>query len=86
MASYSILWKKSAQKEVRNLQTKERIAILTAVEALAVNPRKQGVKKLMGSDYSYRIRVGNYRIVYKINDQILTIEIIRVRHRKSVYE
>jgi mRNA interferase RelE/StbE len=86
MASYSIRWKKSAQKEFRNLQTKERIAILAAVEALAENPRKQGVKKLVGSDYSYRVRVGNYRIVYEIIDQVLTIEIIRVRHRKSVYE
>ncbi|MBI9099530.1 MAG: type II toxin-antitoxin system RelE/ParE family toxin [Spirochaetaceae bacterium] len=86
MASYKLIWKNSAKKEVRKLEKKERLAILCAVEELCQNPHeKQGIKKLVGSDLSYRLRVGNYRIVYELMDNILTIEIIKVKHRKDVY-
>jgi len=85
MASYRLFWKNSAKKEMCKLEKKERLAILNAVEALIRNPHKQGVKKLVGSDHSYRLRVGNYRVVYELLDSTLTIEIIRVKHRKDVY-
>ena len=85
MASYRLTWKKSAKKEIRKLEKKDRLAILGAVEELIRNPRKQGVKKLVGSDHYYRLRVGNYRVVYEVLDNILTIEIIRVKHRKDIY-
>jgi mRNA interferase RelE/StbE len=85
MASYRLVWKNSAKKEMRKLEKKERLAILNAVEALIRNPYKQGVKKLVGSDHSYRLRAGNYRVVYELLNSTLTIEIIRVKHRKDIY-
>ena len=57
-----------------------------AVEKLAKEPRPQGVRKLVGSDFTYRLRVGNYRIVYDVLDKKLIVEIIRVRHRKDAYK
>lgn len=85
MESYKIKWKKSAYKELRNIHKKKIPGIITAVENLSVNPFPPGVKKLTGSEKTYRIRVGNYRIIYEIEQQRLIIQIIRVRHRKGVY-
>ena len=86
MASYNLIWKNSAKKEIRKLEKKDRLTILAAVEELSHNPqKKKDVKKLVGSDHSYRLRVGNYRVVYELLDNILSIEIIKVKHRKDVY-
>ncbi len=84
MASYKLIWKNSAKKEVRNLERKDRIAILQAVEGLIDNPRNPKVKKLVGSENSYRLRVGNFRVLFELMDNILTIEIVKVKHRKDV--
>jgi mRNA interferase RelE/StbE len=85
MASYSIEWKSSAAKELQKLSKPVIARILPAIEALADTPRPDGVRKLTGSENTYRIRVGEYRVVYNILDQRLVIEIIRVRDRKDVY-
>ena len=85
MASYRISWKRSAQKELRKLPQQEIQRILQAVEALADEPYPSGVRKLVGSEQSYRIRIGDYRVVYTIAAAKLIIEIVRVRHRKDVY-
>ena len=85
MALYSIEWKASAKKELRKLDRKEIPKILEAIERLASNPHPQNHKKLLGSEHNFRIRVGNYRIVYFVEENKLLIEIIRVRHRKDAY-
>ncbi|WP_439711807.1 type II toxin-antitoxin system RelE family toxin [Acidithiobacillus ferrianus] len=59
--------------------------VLAAVEALSSNPYPTGVKKLMGSAHTYRIRVGDYRTVYTVIAQELAIDVIRVGHRKEIY-
>jgi len=56
------------------------------VEGLAENPHPVGSKKLTGTEYNFRIRIGNYRVVYSIESKQLLIEIIRVGHRKNVYK
>lgn len=85
MDSYDIEWKRSAVKELRQLP-KEMIArILQAVESLAENPFPTGVKKLVGSEHTYRIREGDYRVIYDVQSKTLVVEIIRVAHRKDVY-
>lgn len=61
------------------------LRILSAVEELSANPYPAGTKKLVGAEHSYRIRVGDYRIVYSIWTSRLTIEIVRVGNRKDVY-
>lgn len=85
MASYEIRWKRSAIKELKRLPSHVVKRILVSVEALAQEPRPQGTRKLVGSENSYRIRVGEYRVVYTVLDNALVIEIVRVGHRSDVY-
>ena len=85
MASYKIEWKRSAAKELKRLPPEIIKRILTAVEALAEEPFPAGVKKLIGSHHTYRIREGSYRIIYNIVSDVVVIEIIKVGHRKDVY-
>jgi mRNA interferase RelE/StbE len=85
MASYNIEWKSSAVKELRKLPKSAITKILPAIEALVKTPRPDGVRKLTGSENTYRIRVGEYRVVYNIIDESLVTEIIRVRDRKDAY-
>ena len=85
MASYSIEWKASASKELRKLPKPIIPRVLLAIEALIEAPRPEGVRKLAGSESTYRIRGGEYRVVYNIFDKRLVIEIIRVRDRKDAY-
>lgn len=85
MASYRLIWKPSAEKELRKLP-REIIARLVAVaEALAVNPHPPGAKKLSGTDHAYRVRTGDYRLVYEVQSGELFIHIIRIGHRREVY-
>ena len=86
MASYNIEWKASAAKELRKLPKQVIARIVPAVHELALNPRPDGVRKLTGSENTYRIRVGEYRVVYNIFDRRLVIEVIRVRDRKEAYK
>jgi mRNA interferase RelE/StbE len=58
---------------------------MAAIADLAETPRPDGVRKIVGSEDAYRIRVGDYRIVYKIVDRVLTVFVVRVGHRKDVY-
>ncbi len=85
MASYKIQWKRSAQKELAVLPKETIPKVLHVVEQLAENPFPVGVKKLAGTEQTYRVRVGTYRILYTVASLELIIEIIRVAHRKDVY-
>lgn len=84
MASYKIEIKKSASKEIADLPKAILLRVLEQIGALADNPRPKGCKKLSG-DEKYRIRVGEYRILYAIEDDILTVFIVKAAHRKEVY-
>ena len=85
MASYRIEWKQSAKKDIRKLDKTVIPSLLEAVAILSENPYPRGSKKLRGTEHTYRIRVGNYRVVYSVFSSVLTIEIVKVRHRKDVY-
>ena len=84
MASYSILLTKSAAKELESVPTKDRERIVTKIGGLAHNPRPVGVEKLSGDD-KYRIRQGDYRILYEIVDADLIVTVVRVGNRREVY-
>ncbi len=86
MESYKVEWKRSAVKELKQLPKESVERILKAVEQLPVDPYPSGVRKLVGSEHTYRIREGSYRIIYSIVASTLVIEIIRVGHRKDVYD
>ncbi len=73
MASYKVRWKQSANKELKKLDKQTIPRILQAVENLTDNPYSLDSKKLIGSEHTYRIRVGNYRIVYNIQSSVLII-------------
>jgi len=84
MAKYEVFVLPSAQKEIKKLSKPVQSKVFKALLSLAENPRPTGCKKLVGTD-AWRFRIGEYRIVYSIEDKILTIEVIRVAHRKDVY-
>ena len=85
MASYKILIKSSAQKEIESVGTKkDRQRIISRIQSLAQDPRPAGSEKLSGSPY-YRVRQGLYRIVYEVQDDVLVVHIVKVGHRKNIY-
>lgn len=85
MASYQIEWKRLSVKELEKLPRQMIPKIVSAVDDLSNDPYPQGVRKLVGSEHTYRIRVGDYRIIYNVFASKLIIEIIRVRHCKDAY-
>ena len=83
--AYRVVIKASAIKEIAALPKRERRRVISAIEALADDPRPEGTRKLTGAEDAYRVRVGDYRIVYLIRDDVLTVFVVRVRHRRDVY-
>jgi mRNA interferase RelE/StbE len=83
--SYTIEWRPSARKEVRRLDPSVRRRVITAIEALADDPRPPGSVTLTGSPGWRRIRIGSYRVIYDINDRALVVLVLRVGSRGSVY-
>ena len=86
MASYNISWKKSTKKDLKKIPQQEVIKIINAVMALSDKPKPPGSTKLTGSTYTYRIRVGNYRVIYDIHDEEIRIEVVKIGPRGSVYK
>ena len=84
MASYRLVFKQSVVKDLRKIPNKDVQRILQRIDGLADDPRPVGVEKLTG-DEKYRIRQGNYRILYAIDDDVITVTIVKVGHRRDVY-
>lgn len=82
---YQLLIEKQVQKQLEKIPVPDYQRVKTAITDLAKNPRPEGYKKLKGRP-GYRIRQGNYRVVYDINDHILTVFILAAGHRKDIYE
>ena len=86
MAAYRLLIKPSARKEIEALgQKKNRRRIVTRIAALASDPRPPACEKLAGAERRYRIRQGQFRIVYAVDDAARTVEIVKAGHRREVY-
>ena len=86
MPSYTVELKPSARKELEHLSNQIIGRITRRLEALTSNPRPPDCKKLKGGDKEWRVRVGDYRVVYTIDDQKLLVSVTRIRHRGEVYE
>lgn len=84
MAAYKLFFKKSVEKDLSAIPKKDLRRILSRVEALAEDPRPAGCEKLTGHE-RYRVRQGRYRIVYSIQDDELTVWVIKIGQRKDVY-
>ena len=85
MARYAISFRPSADRQLAKLPQDVQRRIVAVVDALADAPRPLGVVKIAGDDNLWRIRVGDYRVVYEIHDDRLMVLVIRVAHRKDVY-
>ena len=83
--AYEIIIKPSAEKAFGKLPNALQVKILEALEQLSVNPRPSGVKKLKSAFNIYHIRVGEYRVIYSINDTVLFVTVVKIAHRKDVY-
>jgi mRNA interferase RelE/StbE len=84
MAAYNIFFKRSVEKDFESIPKKDLKRILDRIKLLAEDPRPAGCEKLTGQE-RYRVRQGRYRIVYSIQDNELTIWVVKVSHRKNVY-
>ena len=86
MAKYYVAFASSAEKELKKLPGQLIARLIPRLEDLASNPRPSGCKKLKGGDDEWRIRIGQYRVVYTIDDAKLRVDVTRIRHRSEVYE
>ena len=85
MADYVVVFARSARKELQNLDPQVARRIIKQVEALVTDPRPTGVVKLEGAADLWRIRVGQWRVVYRISDRDRLVDVVAVRHRSDVY-
>lgn len=86
MAAYRLLIKASAAKEIEGLGTKQdRARIIERIRLLGAEPRPPGCEKLVGPSTLYRVRQGQFRVIYTVDDDSHTVEIIKVGHRREVY-
>ena len=86
--NYEIVFKKSAVKELKALPQRVQQKILDAIQLLSLNPYTEilQIKKMKGADSLYRVRIQDYRVIYLVENQIIKITIIKIGHRKDVYE
>ena len=85
MAAYKIFLKKSVLKDLDKIPNKDLKKIIKRIESLANDPRPPGCEKLSGQE-RYRIRQGNYRVIYSIKDKELVIWVVKVGHRRDIYK
>jgi mRNA interferase RelE/StbE len=85
VADYSVVFARSARKELQNLDPPVARRILKQIETLVGNPRPSGVAKLEGANDLWRVRVGEWRVVYRISDRERLVDVIAVRHRRDAY-
>lgn len=86
MDSYKLFFKRSAEKELRSVPQPFLSQVLSRITSLANQPRPIGIQKLKGENRYYRIRQGDYRIIFDVDDSIKTVTLIKIGHRRSVYD
>lgn len=84
--SYTVEFTAAAAPQVRKLPRPARDRVLDAIEALAEEPRPRASRKLVGESQAWRVRVGDYRVIYDIVDAALTVTVVRTGHRREIYD
>lgn len=84
MSRYEVIVENQARKFIERLEHQDRARIITALRLLELEPRPRRVTKLTDTG-EYRVRVGDYRIIYEIHDRVLIVKVVRVGHRREVY-
>jgi mRNA interferase RelE/StbE len=85
MPDYKLTFARSASRELQRLDPPIARRVLSAIEKLGQNPRPSGCLKLIGSANDWRIRIGDWRVIYAINDEKLIVDIVAIRHRSDAY-
>jgi mRNA interferase RelE/StbE len=84
--TYQVFIKPAAQRQLKKLTSKIQTDLIAVIENLSEEPRPSGCKKLKGRKDQYRVRSGDYRIIYSVEDALLVVEVIALGHRRDVYE
>jgi mRNA interferase RelE/StbE len=84
--AYTVTVSNSAQKEIKALEHGVRVRVIRSLRALADEPRPPGCRKLVGSQNRWHIRIGDYRVIYTVDDAGRVVEVVAVRHRSKAYE
>jgi mRNA interferase RelE/StbE len=82
---YEVYLERAAENDLKRLPTTTFHRIISQIRALAENPRPSGCRKLAGSKNDWRIRIGDHRVLYEIDEKVKAVRIMRVRHRREVY-
>ena len=85
MTKYRIEIAATAEKQLKKIRREDEVRILRSISLLASEPRPGGCRKMSGYDDIYRIRVGNYRVIYEIDGKRIVVIILKIGHRKDVY-
>jgi mRNA interferase RelE/StbE len=85
MKVYVISISETAIKQIKKLSKDTRLKIIAAILSFEIEPRPFGCKKLAGSQNTYRIRLGNYRVIYEIHEKEILVKVLKVGHRKDIY-
>lgn len=82
---YDVLIERSVERALKRVSSSDFSRILVALKALASNPRPSGCKKLVGGERDWRVRAGDYRVLYEIDDAEKTVRVLNVKHRREAY-
>jgi len=83
--AYVVDFTDAAERELRRLSLPARVGVARVLERLAANPRRPGVRMVVGQDHLYRAKAGDYRIIFAIHERRVVIVVVRVAHRTRVY-
>jgi len=82
---YEVYLERRTERDLKRVSLNDFHRIISSIKALAQEPRPDGCRKITGSKSDWRIRVGDYRVIYEIDDEGRVVRVIRVRHRREVY-
>jgi len=82
---YEVYLERNAERDLRRLSAKVFNRIIPEIRALAENPRPHGCRKIIGSKNDWRIRIGDYRVIYEIDKKTSVVRVMRIKHRRQVY-
>jgi len=82
---YEVLLERNAERDLKKLPKDIFHRFVVSVKSLAQNPKPQGSRKIMGSKNDWRIRVGDYRVIYEIDEEVRAVKLMRIRHRREAY-
>jgi mRNA interferase RelE/StbE len=85
MGEYVVTFARSARRELEGFPRSVVTRVVTRIESLGISPRPAGCRKLQGTGALYRIRIGDYRVIYSVDDEKRVVDVVAVRHRSDAY-